>query len=201
MTRQAHGKAARHAVAIGLWAFLLASLTSLASQMGAERIELFAVGVILLLVVIFVGIVFDIVGVAATAARETPLHARAARRVFGARHAVWLVRNAHQVASFCNDVVGDVSGTLSGAIGVTLVLKLLDGPTERELVLGISLMTACIAALVVGGKAYGKVLAIERGTEIMFRTGQLVACLDRVLPFDLLARLRRQRAALSARRR
>lgn len=173
-------------MAIGLWAFLLAGGASLASQAGAGRIDMFAAGLLLLLVVILVGVLFDIIGVAATVAREAPLHAKAAHQVFGAKHAVWLVRNAHQVASFCNDVVGDVAGTLSGAIGVTLVLKLLDGPTERGQVVATTLMTACIAALVVGGKAYGKVLAIEQGNKIMFRTGQLVACFDRLLPFDLL---------------
>jgi hypothetical protein len=178
-------KATRHAMAIGLWSFFLAGLSSLASQTGAERIDVFVAGLALLLFVILVGIVFDVVGVAATVAREPPLHARAARRVFGATHALRLVRNAHQVASFCNDVVGDVSGTLSGAIGVTLILKFLDTPGELEMILGTTLMTACIAALVVGGKAYGKVLALERGTEIIFRIGQLVACLDRVVPFDL----------------
>jgi hypothetical protein len=102
---------------------------------------------------------------------------------------VWLVRNAHQVASFCNDVVGDVSGTLSGAIGVTLVLKLLEAPAQKEVILATTLMTACIAALVVGGKAYGKVMAIEQGTEIMFHMGQVVAAVDRLLPFDLPSRI------------
>ena len=186
MSRQSQVKAVRHAVAIGLWSFLLAGGASLASQMGAERIDMFAAGIVLLLVVILVGVLFDIIGVAATVAQEAPLHAKASRQAFGATHAVWLVRNAHQVASFCNDVVGDVSGTLSGAIGVTLVLKLLAQPTERGLTFGTSLMTACIAALVVGGKAYGKVLAIEHGTQIMFHTGQFIAWLDRLLPFNLL---------------
>ena len=185
-TRSVGTRALRHAVAIGLWAFLLAALSSVASQTGAERIEVFAVGILLLLVVIFIGVVFDIVGVAVAVAQEGPLHAMAANQVFGARHAVRLVRHAPQVASFCNDVIGDVSGTLSGAIGVTLVHNLMQNPSDRQLVLGVTLMTACIAALVVGGKAYGKIMAIERGTQIMFRIGQLVALVDQVLPFELI---------------
>ena len=161
---------------------------------------MFAAGLVLLLIVILVGILFDIIGVAATVAQEAPLHAKAAHQVFGAKHAVWLVRNAHQVASFCNDVVGDVSGTLSGAIGITLVLKLFAPPTERELVVDTTLMTACIAALVVGGKAYGKVFAIEQGTNIMFRTGQLLACVDRLLPFNLLPSKVRSRPRSSSKK-
>ncbi len=184
-TRSAGTRALRHAFAIGLWAFLLAALSSVASQTGAERIEVFVVGLLLLLVIIFIGVIFDIVGVAVAVAKEGPLHAMAANQVFGARHAVRLVRNAPKVASVCNDVIGDVSGTLSGAIGVTLVHNLMQTPSDRTLVLGVTLMTACIAALVVGGKAYGKVMALEQGTQIMFRIGQMVALLDQVLPFDL----------------
>ena len=200
MNRQSQVKAVRHAVMIGLWSFLLAGAASLASQAGTGSIDVFAAGLLLLLIVILVGILFDIIGVAATVAQEAPLHAKAAHQVFGAKHAVWLVRNAHQVASFCNDVVGDVSGTLSGAIGITLVLKLFDPQTERELVVGTTLMTACIAALVVGGKAYGKVFAIEQGTNIMFRTGQLLACFDRLLPFNLLPPKLRSRQRPSSRK-
>ena len=193
--RNAHMMALRHALAIAVWSFLLASVSSLAAQFGTERINIFAIGLALLLVVIVVGVIFDIVGVAATAAQEAPLNARAARRAYGATHAVWLVRNAHQVASVCNDVVGDVSGTLSGAIGVTLVLKLLEGrPTEGEILVGTTLMTASIAALVVGGKAYGKVIAIEKSTEIMFQVGRMLACIDRLLPFDLLPPLKSRRS-------
>ena len=193
-------KAVRHAVAVGLWALLIAAAASLVSQSGAERIERFAVGLVLLLLVILIGVVFDIIGVAVTVAREAPLHARAAHRVFGAGQALFLVRNAHQVASFCNDVVGDVSGTLSGAIGVTLVLKLLTAPGKHEVILATTVMTAGIAALVVGGKAYGKVFAIEQGTEIMFRIGQAVALLERILPFRLLAGPRLKGAPDSARK-
>lgn len=194
ITRKSHAVALRHAVVVGAWSFLFAGVSGLASQSGVERIDIFAVGLALLLVVIVVGVLFDIVGVAATAAQEPPLNARAAHQVFGATHAVRLIRNAHQVASICNDVVGDVSGTLSGAIGVTLVLNVLRGQSPKSVVvLSTTLMTASIAALVIGGKAYGKVIAIEQSTEIMFRVGQLLAFVDRLLPFDLLPPRKRRR--------
>ncbi|NQT18953.1 MAG: hypothetical protein HQ592_04555 [Planctomycetes bacterium] len=193
ITRAINNRAMRHAFAIGFCAFVLAALSSVASQSGAERIEVFAAGLILLLVVISIGVLFDIVGVAVTVAQEGPLHAMAANQVFGARHAIRLVRNAHQVASFCNDVIGDVSGTLSGAIGVTLVHNLMQSPTKAGLVWGVTMMTASTAALVVGGKAYGKVLAMEQSTQIMFHIGQCMACVDRVLPFELLTDRRRSR--------
>jgi hypothetical protein len=78
----------------------------------------------LLFFIILVGIVFDIVGIAATAAQEAPFHARASRRLLGAKKSIWIVRNADKVASFCNDVVGDICGTVSGAVGASIVFSL-----------------------------------------------------------------------------
>ncbi len=69
------------------------------------------------------GIVFDVIGVAAAAAEEAPLNAKAATKIYGAREAVYLVKNADKVSSFCNDVIGDISGTISGGIGAALVYQ------------------------------------------------------------------------------
>ena len=188
-----------HALAVGLWAFLLAGLSAYASQTAVEEITVVGVGFALLLVVIVVGILFDVVGVAAASADEAPLHARSARNLYGAEQAVRLVRHAHRVASVCNDVVGDVSGTLSGAIGVTLVLRVLQDPTDRDVVWASSLMTALIAALVVGGKAFGKTYAIRRSADIMFYAGKVVALVESVVPLRLYGNMRRQKRKRKAR--
>src|SRR5690554_1680997 len=78
----------------------------------------------LLLFVILIGVLFDIIGVAATAGNEAPFHAMASNKVSGAKQAIWLVRNADGVSTFCNDLVGDVAGTLSGAIGVAVIFRI-----------------------------------------------------------------------------
>ena len=72
---------------------------------------------VILLIFIAIGIVFDIVGMAATSATEKEFHSMAAKKVSGAKEAVWLSRNASKVSSICNDVVGDISGIISGATG------------------------------------------------------------------------------------
>ena len=59
----------------------------------------------------------------------------------------WLIRNNDRVANFCNDVVGDVAGTLSGAIGAGIVVSLSSRLGFIDLVLGGSVMTSLIAAL------------------------------------------------------
>ena len=174
-----------HALNVGALAFGLAIVCGLLSQTIVEDIAILAVAVIVLLAVILIGIAFDIVGVAVAAAREEPLHASAANRVFGAHEAVTLVRNAHQVASFCNDVVGDVAGTLGGAIGIAIVYHVTREAPDLVSLWATILMTAVIAALVVGGKAVGKLFAIRYGTQIVFQVGRLIAAVHRVVPFRL----------------
>ena len=90
----------------------------------------FWVSVLVLLVVVFFGILFDIIGTATTAASEKPFHAMASDRVPGAKKGVELVRTADRVANFCNDVVGDICGTVSGSIGAALVITFV---TNHEL--------------------------------------------------------------------
>ena len=48
----------------------------------------------------------------------------ASKKVPGAKQAIWLVKNADAVANFCNDVVGDVAGAVTGAAGATVALRL-----------------------------------------------------------------------------
>ena len=181
------GRAMRHALAVGLWAFLLAAIAGVASQTLVKEITVIGIAFTVLVIVIIVGILFDIIGVAVATAREAPLHACNARRVNGAAQAIRLVRNAPRVASFCNDVVGDVSGTLSGAVGVTIVMQLFKTPSTLDALLATVAMTAVIAALVVGGKALGKPYAIEAGTTIILRCGKVLARIERLFPFAVLA--------------
>lgn len=137
---------------------------------------------VLLLFIILIGIIFDIVGVAAAAGSEAPFHAMASNRLAGAKQAIWLVRNADRVSTFCNDLIGDVAGTLSGAIGVAIVFQIQFGLSEAFTT---TLMVALVAALTVGGKALGKTFAISKSTEILMVVGRVLFSLERVgLRFD-----------------
>lgn len=176
-----HGSTAvaiRHALIVGLWALLIALPLGLASQTVLKQIPNLVLSISILLLVISTGIVFDVIGVAVTAAREAPLHARAARHLFGARVAVRLVRKAHTVASFCNDVVGDVAGTLSGAIGISIVYQIIRDTQLPVAVAMTTVVSAFVATLTVGGKAYGKVFALRHSTDIVFQVGRLLQALS-----------------------
>ena len=72
------------------------------------------IGMFVVLIIVLIGIFFDILGIASTAADENPFHAMAAKKVYGAKLFYQIVRNADRFASFCNDVIGDISGIISG---------------------------------------------------------------------------------------
>lgn len=172
----------RWVATITIWTFVLAIVLGMVTQVLFRVVESFIVALIILLVIIFTGILFDMIGIAATAADETPLLAKAAKKTAGAREALYLVRNADQVANFCNDVIGDIAGIVSGVLGAFLVLRLVAGGFVRENPFHSILVTGIISALTVGGKAWGKALAIEHSTEIILVFAYILTRVEAILP-------------------
>ena len=130
------------------------------------------VAFLILLVIVVIGIVFDIIGVAVTSADEKPFHSMAARKVPGAHEAIVLLRNAERVSSICNDVIGDICGVVSGSASATIaaeVLRNFEFSWPRVITLA---MSAVVAALTVGGKAIGKTFAIKSSTAIVHGVGK-----------------------------
>lgn len=132
---------------------------------------------LILLLFIGTGIVFDIIGMAATSATEKEFHSMAARKVAGAKEAVWLSRNAGKVSSICNDVVGDISGIISGATGAVIIARVTDGMAVFPAVIVSLTITGLIAALTIGGKAVGKSFGIGYSVKIVFSVGRILSVL------------------------
>ena len=86
---------------------ILSGIVSFISNNGIEKLNLISAIVILILVV-FIGILFDIVGVAVTVAEEENFHAKATKKVKGAKTSLKLIKNASKVANICADVIGDI---------------------------------------------------------------------------------------------
>lgn len=172
-------KSWKHFAFIFLLSFTLAVIAGLGTEILMERTNIL-VAWILLLIIIVINILFDVIGIAATAATEKPHHAKAANRVSGARQTVFLVRNADTVANFANDIVGDVTGALSGGMSASIVLRLImtyPSLAPREIWLS-TLMIALVASLTVTGKALGKSFAIHEADEIMGRVGGVIARIE-----------------------
>ncbi|NLC54225.1 MAG: hypothetical protein GX770_09730 [Firmicutes bacterium] len=159
---------------VGILTFFLTISISVLFQLAQARTA-FWVSVLVLLAVVFLGIIFDIIGTATTAASEKPFHAMASDRVPGAKKGIELVRKADQVANFCNDVVGDICGTVSGSISAALVINFVVNHGLNAYGDLISLLVVgLISALTVGGKAAGKSFAIKKSTMILLNVAFLL---------------------------
>ncbi len=120
---------------------------------------------IVLLVIVLLGIIFDIIGVAVMSANEKPFHSMASKRVPGAGEALKLLRNAEKVSNFCNDVVGDICGVVSGSASAVIAVKALtqiNSDTVSQLI-----MSAVVAGVTIAGKAFGKNIAMTKSTNIV----------------------------------
>jgi CBS domain containing-hemolysin-like protein len=126
-----------------------------------------------LLLFILLGILFDVIGVAVTAADPKPFHSMASHRERGAREALYLIRNAEKVSSFCNDVVGDICGIVSGSTAAVIVTRLQSSFSTRSILVSIA-VTALISGLTIGGKAIGKKLALEKSTAVVYSAAKLL---------------------------
>lgn len=132
------------------------------------------VSFVVLMVIILIGIIFDIIGVAVTAAGEKPFHSMAAKKMPEAMTALRLVRKAERVSSFCNDVVGDICGVISGSASAVIAsnaLITLEPGVAQWMQL---LMSALVAAMTVGGKALGKSVAMNNSTQIIHVAAKLI---------------------------
>ena len=171
--KQERKKATRWVVSIFLITILVSGTISLLSDILMENSSM-AVAFLILLVIILVGIVFDIIGMAVASADEKPFHAMAARKVPGARESISLLRNAERVSSICNDVVGDICGVVSGSASATIAAQILANFDFSWPQVVSLLMSALAAGLTVGGKAIGKSFAVNSCTTIVHTVGRVI---------------------------
>ena len=121
--RKERSRTIRWVVTIFLVTIVVSGVISLISDEVMENSGM-AVAFLILLIIVMVGIIFDIIGVAVTSADEKPFHSMAARKVPGAKESIKLLRNAERVSSICNDVVGDICGIVSGSTATVIVVLL-----------------------------------------------------------------------------
>lgn len=151
-----------------LFSFLSQEILDSAGFLGA-----FAV----LLLIIGVGILFDVIGVAVTSADEKPFHSMASRKVKGAQEAISLLRSADKVSTVCNDVIGDICGIISGTAVAVIVGLIVTGKTASttlSVVFQLAL-SAFVAGLTIGGKAIFKNVAIKNSTKIVHAASKVIA--------------------------
>lgn len=153
--------------------FVISLIFSIISETTIPKLNLMG-GIVVLLLFVGLGVLFDMIGVAFTSVDEEPFHAKSSRKVKGASTAVKLIKSANKVSSFCNDVVGDICGILSGSAGVMIASTVINSSNFNPFIVSL-IVTAIIASLTIGSKAMGKSVAIKNNEKIVFSFSKLIS--------------------------
>lgn len=156
--------------------FLLAFAVNAGSELVLEDAQLW-LAVVLTLVILALGVLFDMIGTAATSCDVQPFLAMASRKVKGAKTAVKLAKNSDVVSSVCCDIVGDICGIVSGVCAATIAGKVILG-NGADFWFSV-LIYAVISMATISLKALGKGVAISKSNGIVFGVARLLSVFSR----------------------
>ncbi len=151
--------------------FILSICFSLISNVIAASFNDLILAIILILV-IGLGILFDVIGTSSITAKEATFHSMSSRKIKGAKEAITVVKNSDKISSICNDVIGDVCGIISGGLGAVLAISISTNTGINNTVISV-IISAIISALTVGGKAIFKTVAVANSDTIIFAVGKV----------------------------
>ena len=126
------------------------------------------------MIFVFIGILFDIIGVSVTSADPKVFHSMSSRKVRGASIASKFIKNSEKVSSFCCDVIGDICGVISGSASVTIAL-LISNSLNINLLITTLVTTGIVSSITIGGKAIGKGFAINKSNIILYECAKILA--------------------------
>lgn len=163
------------------WAILATLLTIVLSSTFSFLSETLlsnagiTISMIIAIFFILLNVLTDTLGVAVTAATLPPFLSMASRKVPGAHESIKLIKNADKISNICSDIIGDICGIMSGAVGANMVVTILslNNFSINAIFLSILISTA-IAGFTVFLKAIGKYLACNNYTQIVLFTGKVI---------------------------
>lgn len=174
----------RYIFLIGISAFFIAVSFTLLSEIFASKLNNLFLSFAFLFIIMIINILADLVGTAVTAASHAPFNAKAAKRVPGAFQGLQLIKNADRVANIANDVLGDITTTVSGALGISIVVQIMKGGPQLDQFWLNVLLTALISVAIVTGKAFGKKISLSYPDEVVFFVGGILAKIEAVTGFS-----------------
>ncbi len=160
-------------IKIILLAFIISMIFQSLSETIMPKVNLIS-SIIILILFILIGIMFDMIGVAITTCDIKPFHSMNSKKMKYASTGIKLINNQAKVSSFCNDVIGDICGIISGSAGVIIATSL-SNKLNTDLLITSLIVTSTIAALTIGGKSLGKNIALKNNTNIIKTFSRIIS--------------------------
>ena len=134
------------------------------------------ISILVIVVLLAIGALFDMIGVASTAGESDPFLAMASRKVRGAKESIVIIKNASKVSTFCCDIISDICGILGGTAGAAIVLKIItESSGDATKILVSSIVSGIVAALTVFLKSLGKDCALKKSNTIILAVGKVIS--------------------------
>ena len=108
-------------------------------------------------------------------ASQAPFVAMASKKVKGAKNSLLVLKHAEKFSNFCNDVVGDICGVVSGTAGAALAALATAQFGFLPAAFWSVATSAVISAMTVSLKALGKGVAINQSKQIVEMIGKILA--------------------------
>lgn len=153
--------------------FIISVIFTIISEIAIPNFSIL-MGLILTLLFILIGVIFDMIGIAVATADEAQFHSMASKKIKSAKIAIKLKRNAAKVSSFCNDVVGDICGIVSGSTGAVIAIKISQNYKLNSFIITLIVM-GIISSLTIGGKALEKGYAMKKSNNILFNCARILS--------------------------
>ncbi len=160
-------------IKIIIMAFVISLIFQSLSESIMPKVNLIT-GIIILILFILIGILFDMIGVAITTCDIKPFHSMNSKKIKYASTGIKLINNQAKVSSFCNDVIGDICGIISGSAGI-IIASTLSNKLNTDLLITNLIITSTIAALTIGGKSLGKTIALKNNTTIIKTFSKIIS--------------------------
>mgnify|MGYP003302256848 FL=1 len=168
--KKSHGKKMKKdsswILIVTISAFWISFILSFLSELLIPNVG-FIILVLLTLLFIGIGIIFDMIGISVTVAEVKTFNSMAAKKIKGSKLASKFIKNSEKVSSFCNDVIGDICGIISGACGIS-ISEAISKATDMNVMIITLIVTGLIASFTIGGKAIGKSIAINNANKILY---------------------------------
>lgn len=172
-------------IGVTIGSFMATSVISVISEPVLKKVNIIGAFCVLIMIVFF-GVFFDTIGIAVASANEKRFHAMSACGIKESGAAVRIIRNAGIVSNFCNDVMGDIAGIISGVASATIVIRVANLYGFDEITVLSVILSSIVASLTIGGKALGKEVGIKKSEDIVYSFAKKIYFIEQKLGFKIL---------------
>ena len=164
-------------IKVFLFTFFITLIVSGLSNYISNNSNLIFIVIIAILITLL-GIIFDMIGTSILTANEANFHSMASYKVKGSKESIKLIKNKSNIANFCNDVIGDICGIISGSMGAIIAINI-SNLLKIDNTITALIIASIISSITVVGKAFGKKYATRRSDNIILLVGKLFSLLKK----------------------